>query len=326
MSFRQFGGLQYAARNNIVSNSYNTNSNLQVTGDIGQPNSYINFLSDISGNIILYGDLNVTGDEVLTGNLNVGGNQDLGGNLDVSGNVTATNMFLTNTNFSNYTSNSVVTKAYVNYVAETLSVVTGQGLNLTNNNTINVSNNLNFIQYIDNSGATLNLGTVGTISLTMGSSSCATTVNGATTVTGTLSAQGGITTTSGSFTNVTASQGITGVSGSFTTLNTSQGITATGTITASQFNATSDYRVKENARRLDETFSVDNLIPVTYINKNTNKQDVGLIAHELQEIYPFLVNGEKDGPETQSINYTGLIGILIKEIQDLKKEIKLLQK
>jgi hypothetical protein len=219
-------------------------------------------------------------------------------------------MFLTNTNFSNYTSNSVVTKAYVNSVAQTLSLVTGQGLNLTNNNTINVSNNLNFIQYIDNSGATLNLGTVRTISLTMGSSSCATTVNGATTVTGTLSAQGGITTTSGSFTNVTASQGIT----------------ATGTITASQFNATSDYRIKENVRRLDETFSVDNLIPVTYINKNTNKQDIGLIAHELQEIYPFLVNGEKDGPETQSINYNGLIGILIKEIQDLKKEIKLLQK
>jgi predicted acyltransferase (DUF342 family) len=99
MSFRQFGGLQYAARNNIVSSSYNTNSNLQVTGDVGQPNSYINFLSDISGNITLYGNLNVTGDEVLTGNLNISGDQDLGGNLNVAGVVTASNMFLTNTNF-----------------------------------------------------------------------------------------------------------------------------------------------------------------------------------------------------------------------------------
>ena len=52
MSFRQFGGLQYAARNNIVSSKYNTNSNLQVTGDIGQPNSYINVLSDLSGNFV----------------------------------------------------------------------------------------------------------------------------------------------------------------------------------------------------------------------------------------------------------------------------------
>ena len=54
--------------------------------------------------------------------------------------------------------------------------------------------------------------------------------------------------------------------------------------------------------------------PVTYNNISLDKQDIGLIAHELQEIYPFLVNGEKDGENFQSVNYTGLIGILIKEI------------
>ena len=32
--------------------------------------------------------------------------------------------------------------------------------------------------------------------------------------------------------------------------------------------------------------------------------------------------GEKDGLETQSINYTGLIGLLTKEIQELKKDNK----
>jgi hypothetical protein len=63
MSFRQFGGLQYAARNNIVSSNYNTNNNLQVTQNVGQSSSYINCLSDLSGNFI--GDL--------TGNI-VGGN------------------------------------------------------------------------------------------------------------------------------------------------------------------------------------------------------------------------------------------------------------
>ena len=74
MSFRQFGGLQYAARNNIVSSNYNTNSNLQVTGNVGQPNSYINFQSDISGNIIVNGDFD------LSGNLNVKGNELIEGN------------------------------------------------------------------------------------------------------------------------------------------------------------------------------------------------------------------------------------------------------
>jgi hypothetical protein len=32
-----------------------------------------------------------------------------------------------------------------------------------------------------------------------------------------------------------------------------------------------------------------------------------------------LVEGEKDGKEYQSLNYTGLIGVLVKEIQELKK-------
>ena len=52
-------------------------------------------------------------------------------------------------------------------------------------------------------------------------------------------------------------------------------------------------------------------IPIT----QTKKQDMGLIAHELQEVYPFLVNGVKDGATHQSINYTSLIELLIKEMQ-----------
>lgn len=50
MAFRQFGGLSYAPRHNIVGSHFNTTSNLLVTQAVGQPNSYINFLSDISGN------------------------------------------------------------------------------------------------------------------------------------------------------------------------------------------------------------------------------------------------------------------------------------
>ena len=50
MSFRQFGGLNYAAKHNAVASNYNSSNNLQVTQNVGQPNSYINFLSDISGN------------------------------------------------------------------------------------------------------------------------------------------------------------------------------------------------------------------------------------------------------------------------------------
>lgn len=94
-----------------------------------------------------------------------------------------------------------------------------------------------------------------------------------------------------------------------------------GNVSATAFNTTSDYRIKENAVTLDETFSVDNLRAVTYTNLNSRKQDIGLIAHELQEVYPFLVTGEKDGAELQTVNYTGIIGVLVKEIQDLKHDV-----
>ncbi len=99
-----------------------------------------------------------------------------------------------------------------------------------------------------------------------------------------------------------------------------------GIVTASSFTSTSDYRIKENVIPLDNSFVVDNLIPVTYKNIKTEKQDIGFIAHELQEQFPYLVTGIKDGEQLQTVNYIGLIGLLVKEIQDLKKETKDLNK
>ena len=100
---------------------------------------------------------------------------------------------------------------------------------------------------------------------------------------------------------------------------------STGTLNTPIINVTSDYRVKENIISLDDSFVVDNFRPVTYNNKLSGKKDIGFIAHEIQEIYPFLVSGEKDGEQTQSLNYIGLIGVLTKEIQELKKRVQVLE-
>jgi hypothetical protein len=95
-----------------------------------------------------------------------------------------------------------------------------------------------------------------------------------------------------------------------------------GSAIGTAFQTTSDYRIKENPVSLNDGFSIDNLNPVFYYNTELKKNDIGLLAHEVQEHYPYLVNGEKDGENLQSVNYTGLIGILIKEIQQAKQEIK----
>ena len=57
MSFRRYGGLNYAPKNNIMSSNYNNINNLSVSQAVGQSNSYINFLSDISGNISVIGNI-----------------------------------------------------------------------------------------------------------------------------------------------------------------------------------------------------------------------------------------------------------------------------
>ena len=109
-------------------------------------------------------------------------------------------------------------------------------------------------------------------------------------------------------------------------INSDSDININGVCQANSFISPSDYRIKENVLTLnDSSFTVDNLRPVTYTNKLLNKQDMGFIAHELQEHYPFLVTGEKDGPVNQSVNYIGLISLLVKEIQQLKQDIKILK-
>jgi hypothetical protein len=102
-------------------------------------------------------------------------------------------------------------------------------------------------------------------------------------------------------------------------------VTVSGSVTASSFNTTSDYRIKESVKPIDETYTIDQLRPVIYKNTQTEKKDMGFIAHEIQEVYPFLVEGEKDGETYQNVNYTGLIALLIKEMKEMKQKINNLE-
>ena len=84
----------------------------------------------------------------------------------------------------------------------------------------------------------------------------------------------------------------------------------------------SDYRVKKNVKSLNEAITISNLKPVSYTQNNLHhKKAIGFIAHEVAESIPKLVIGEKDGPEMQSINYNGIIAVLIKEVQTLRAKI-----
>lgn len=119
-----------------------------------------------------------------------------------------------------------------------------------------------------------------------------------------------------------AAGNVTSNTGSFTSL-TSTDITATD-ITANNFNTTSDYRLKDRITNLDSPVSksIDNLRVVSFNFKDTpSETEVGFIAHEVQEIFPDLVTGEKDGDEIQTIKLVKLIPYLVKALQECNARI-----
>jgi hypothetical protein len=137
-----------------------------------------------------------------------------------------------------------------------------------------------------------------------------------------INAQSNITTLN---TNITPITYVSGISVFSTDISLNGNLTVLGNVKAYSFRTVSDYRIKENPKTLDFNFTVENLRPLSYKNKLTDQLDIGFLAHEMAEIYPYLVSGVKDGPEYQSINYSALIALLVKEIQVLKTKVQNLE-
>jgi len=76
-------------------------------------------------------------------------------------------------------------------------------------------------------------------------------------------------------------------------------ITQNGT-TATAYNTSSDYRLKENIAPMTGALGlVQQLKPVTYNWKVDGSAGQGFIAHELAEVVPDCVTGEKDAVDAE---------------------------
>jgi len=100
-------------------------------------------------------------------------------------------------------------------------------------------------------------------------------------------------------------------------------ITTNGTATT--YATSSDYRLKENVLPMVGALdTVAQLKPVTYKWKSDGSDGQGFIAHELQEVVPDCVTGEKDAvdekgePKYQGIDTSFLVATLTAAIQELK--------
>ena len=95
--------------------------------------------------------------------------------------------------------------------------------------------------------------------------------------------------------------------------------------TAVNYNTGSDYRLKEDLQTFNGLDILSNISVYNYKWKGVDFRGHGVIAHELQPIFPDAVTGEKDAEEMQSVDYSKLVPVLIKSVQELKEEIELLK-
>jgi hypothetical protein len=93
-----------------------------------------------------------------------------------------------------------------------------------------------------------------------------------------------------------------------------------GDLTVTRITETSALIHKENVQTLGDVDSIFNLRPVSFNWKEDNREDIGLIAGEVQEHYPQLVKNDHEG-NALGINYSKLTAILIKAVQDLSTRI-----
>jgi len=97
---------------------------------------------------------------------------------------------------------------------------------------------------------------------------------------------------------------------------------SSGTLYASVFNSLSDRDYKDNIATIPNAMSyIEQMNGVSFNWKDTGNKSYGLIAQELQNIVPELVdNGDK-----KTVNYSGIIAFLINALKEQQQQIDTLQ-
>jgi len=101
---------------------------------------------------------------------------------------------------------------------------------------------------------------------------------------------------------------------------------------ATNYVTSSDYRLKEDLQDFNGLDKVSKIPVYDFKWKPDESRSYGVMAHELQDIVPDAVSGEKDEVdkdgkiEPQGVDYSKIVPLLVKAIQELKAEIEILKK
>ncbi len=88
----------------------------------------------------------------------------------------------------------------------------------------------------------------------------------------------------------------------------------------------SDYRLKEDLQDFAGLKMVSKIPVYNFKWKADDSRSYGVMAHELQEVVPQAVSGHKDEEDNQMVDYSKLVPILLKSIQELEARVQELEK
>jgi len=92
-----------------------------------------------------------------------------------------------------------------------------------------------------------------------------------------------------------------------------------GILTATDINSASDIRLKTNIKPFEN--ALEKIVQINGVSFNwieNNAKSGGIIAQDVEKVFPELVNGG----DHKTVNYNGLIGVLVESIKELKQEIE----
>ena len=97
------------------------------------------------------------------------------------------------------------------------------------------------------------------------------------------------------------------------------------TVYATNFNSLSDVSLKENIRIVEDPLTIlKDIEGVKFDWKETGKSTLGVIAQNVETVLPELVDEDDEG--IKSVNYSGLISVLIEAVKEQQKQIDELKK
>jgi hypothetical protein len=97
-----------------------------------------------------------------------------------------------------------------------------------------------------------------------------------------------------------------------------ENLNVVGVATAQDFDSLSDINFKDNVITVGGALDkINELRGVSFNWKETGESSYGVIAQELETVLPELVHGN----DPKTVNYNGIIGVLIEAVKELKAEV-----